>query len=481
MTTGILGYGAYVPRMRLQKAAMAQSAAWLAPNLKAKGKGERSFGNWDEDAITFAVEAARDCLGAGDDRSHVRGLYLASTTLPFADRLNAGIVAAALNLERSIQAVDVTGSQKAGLSALAQALAASGADARLVASGERRVPKAISAQEYDFGDGGAAILVGQGQVIAEWLGGASSSVDFVDHFRGAGEDHDYVWEERWIRDEGYSKLVPPVLKQALVSCGLDGAAVTHFVMPCIFKGLAEKLAKSAGIAATAVVEPLAATVGETGSAHGLLMLASVLETARPGDIIVTAQFGQGVEALVFKVTDAIESFKPRRGVSGWLADRVEETAYMKYLVFNRLVTWDKGMRAEKDNKTALTTLYRYNDQILGLVGGRCTKTGTVQFPRSRMSVAPNSPEVDTQEPYLFSERAAKIASYSADYLTYSMNPPNHYGMIDFEGGGRITMDITDVAPGEIDAGTPVRMSFRIKDWDDRRGFVRYFWKAVPVR
>ena len=62
-----------------------------------------------------------------------------------------------------------------------------------------------------------------------------------------------------------------------------------------------------------------------------------------------------------------------------------------------------------------------------------------------------------------------------------MNPPNHYGMMVFEGGGRIMMDIADVAPGEVDSGMEVRMVFRIKDFDDQRGFKRYFWKAVPVR
>ena len=34
-------------------------------------------------------------------------------------------------------------------------------------------------------------------------------------------------------------------------------------------------------------------------------------------------------------------------------------------------------------------------------------------------------------------------------------------------------------PGDVDSGTPVRMVFRVKEWDDRRGFTRYFWKAQP--
>jgi 3-hydroxy-3-methylglutaryl CoA synthase len=481
---GITAYGAYIPRLRLQKKAVATTNAWLAPGLMGKAKGERSLGNWDEDAITMAVEAARDALGPDDDRSHVRAVFLASTTLPFADRLNAGIVQAALTLEPEIAAADITGSQKAGLTALSQALGLVKGQSdgqALVVSSDRRVPKAVSAQELDIGDGGAAIVVGRDGVLAEWIGGGVTNADFVDHFRGAGEDFDYQWEERWIRDEGYLKLVPPVLKRALASAGVEAAHVDHFIFPSTFKGVADTLAKRLGAKAEAVVDNLGLSVGETGCAHALLMLAHTLETAKPGAVILVAQFGQGCEALVFKVTDAITSFKPQKGVSGWLANRKEETSYMKYLVFNRLVQWDKGMRAEKDSKTALTTLYRYNDAILGLVGGKCSVTGTVQYPRSRMSVAPNSPEVDTQEPYKFAERGGKILTYSADFLTYSMNPPNHYGQIDFEGGGRIFMDIADVEQGEIDSGTPVRMAFRVKEWDERRGFTRYFWKAVPVR
>ena len=106
---GIAAWGAYAPRLRLSRKAVTEANAWVAPNLKAKGKGERSMANWDEDALTMAVEAARDALGPDDDRSHINSLYFASTTAPFADRLNAGIVSSALTLEKSITASDVAG------------------------------------------------------------------------------------------------------------------------------------------------------------------------------------------------------------------------------------------------------------------------------------------------------------------------------------------------------------------------------------
>ena len=98
---GITSFGAYIPRLRLSRSSIVQGMGWFAPAIMAVSQGERSMCNWDEDSITMAVAAARDCL-VGKDKATLDALYLASTTLPFADRQNAGIVAAAMNLSENI-------------------------------------------------------------------------------------------------------------------------------------------------------------------------------------------------------------------------------------------------------------------------------------------------------------------------------------------------------------------------------------------
>jgi hypothetical protein len=123
---GILAFGAYVPQRRLQRAAICAAHAWFAPALRNVAPGERAIADWDEDTITMAVEAGRDCL-SGIDRTLIASLSLASTTLPFADRQNAGIVKEALNLSDTVSVLDVTGSQRAATSALIQALHAAAA------------------------------------------------------------------------------------------------------------------------------------------------------------------------------------------------------------------------------------------------------------------------------------------------------------------------------------------------------------------
>ena len=483
--TGITSYGAYIPRLRLQRKAVAQANAWFAPNMMGAARGERSMANWDEDAVTMSVEAARDCIPAQDpikDRAFVDGLYFASTTMPFSDRQNAGIVAGALSLGSGITSLDISSSQRAGTSALLAALdgVASGrVKAPLVVAGEKRKARAASSQELAYGDAAAAFTLGKDKVIAKFLGSHSVTLDFVDHFRGGDEDYDYGWEERWIRDEGYSKIVPAAIKTLLEKSGVSGGDIAHLILPCPFAKLDQALAKQSGIDPAKVRDNLSSNVGDTGAAHALLMLAHALESAKPGDKILIVQFGQGCDVLLFEMTPEISSIK-RNGVSGSLARRKEETNYNKYLGFNGLIELEKGMRAEVDKRTALTVLYRKNDMITGLVGGKCRVCGTGQFPRTRICVNPNCKAVDSQDPYSFADQQGTILSWSADFLTYSMSPPNHYGMITFADGGRFMADITDVDQGQIDSGTKVKMVFRMKDRDEKRGFIRYFWKAVPV-
>lgn len=85
----------------------------------------------------------------------------------------------------------------------------------LVACRDARKTRAASQQEMDYGDAAAALLIGRERAIAEFLGSGALSVDFVDQLRAAGEDVDYHSEERWVRDEGVSKLVPSAIAIAL--------------------------------------------------------------------------------------------------------------------------------------------------------------------------------------------------------------------------------------------------------------------------
>jgi 3-hydroxy-3-methylglutaryl CoA synthase len=181
---GVAAFGGYIPPLRLNREEVAAAHKWVNPGLRSLAQGTRAVAGWDEDVVTMAVDAARDCF-EGVDRASVGGLVLGTTTAPFADRLNSGIIADALGIRETATLLDVTGSRRAGTSALRagfDAAAARGEPVLVVAAERGRSPAATSS-ELTSGHAAAALLLAPGPGIARLLGSASLSVDFVDHFR----------------------------------------------------------------------------------------------------------------------------------------------------------------------------------------------------------------------------------------------------------------------------------------------------------
>jgi 3-hydroxy-3-methylglutaryl CoA synthase/uncharacterized OB-fold protein len=475
---GITAFGAYVPRLRLERSAIAAAHKWMAPSLKGLAKGERAFCSWDEDAITMAVEAARDCFDA-DDRSGLDELTLASTTFPYASLQNSVIAAGALGLETGVRTIDIGGSQRAGVTGFVQAL--TGGGEQLFVATDALKTKPASTLEMTYGAGAAAFRIGTGSVIAKLIGSGAIAAQFIDHFRPSDVGHDYFWEERWIRDEGYSKIVPKAVNAALSQAGIGIDAVTTLVIPSPLRGAVQAVAKTLKFTGT-IAEAYDATVGYCGTAHALLMLAGALESASPGDRILLIGFGQGAEAAILEVTDAITSFKPKRGPTAVIADKVVTNDYMRMLSFAKGIDLEWGMRAEGGGgKAALTTVYREADQLSAFVAGECGKCGTVQFPQLAYCVNPdcNAP-ADQFRNHPLTEEHAEVLTYTADWLSYYPAPPMYVGFVQFNSGARLLMETVDVGPEGIDRGTPLRIVFRIKEPDKSRGFNRYFWKATPV-
>lgn len=475
---GITGFGGYVPRLRMERGAIAAAHQWMAPSLRGLAKGHRAFCSWDEDSVTMAVEAARDAVPRRGWQGFDR-LMIASTTLPFSDLQNAALVAAALGMRESIRTIDIAHSQRAGTTALLEALGGDGS--ALVVASERPRAKPASVQEMAFGAGAAAFTVGREGVLAELLGSASVSAAFVDHFRAAEQRHDYHWEERWIRDEGYLKQVPPAVAQALSQARVDAGRIDHFILPSPFRGMAAALARKLGLAPGVEADALDDACGYTGAAHGLLMLAAVLEKARAGETILLVGFGQGCDVLVLRVTDAIVGFRPARGVQAAVSDALLADSYLRMLSYEGGIELEWGMRAEKPVKTAHTEQWRSRSQLGAFMGGRCARCGTVQFPQLAYCVNTECGASSAQfEQVSLADERCEVLTHTADWLSYHPAPPLYVGFVQFDNGARLLMEMVDVGRAGIDKGTPLRAVYRIKDVDKARGSPRYFWKATPI-
>lgn len=478
--TGITALAIHLPRLRLQRAAMAAAMGWLCP--RGEARGARTLAYWDEDPITMGVAAARACLaqaernGVPEARTNVRALTFATTTPVFAEPQQASLVHAALRLPEATRTQDVGGTMRCGLLALHAALESN--DPALLIAADMPLNNPGGMAEMRYSDGGVSTLVGYGPSLLAYRGGASLSAPFIERYRAPDRPLATDWEERWVREEGFLDLVPRAIAEALGKAQLSAADIDHFVLPCVIPGAVKAVAQAAGLARAKLAQALDLECGDTGSAHALVMLARAMEDMRPGERVLVAQFGQGATALVLEATDAITRFPA--STSAVLADGVAEANYLKLPIFRGLMPWERGLRGRFPVNEALTTAYRNSEALLGFVGSRSPETGQVQFPPSRLAVAEAGLFAQTQQPCPLADLGGTVATATADRLAFSRSPPNCYGLIDIPGGARLMMDFTDPDAERLSPGDAVRFAFRIKDLDERTGFRRYFWKAVAA-
>lgn len=476
---GIVAYGAYVPRYRLNRKTISQAIGWLSP---AAMPGEKAVANYDEDSLTMGVAAGVGCL-AGLERDKVDGLYFATTTAPYREKESAAVMATALDLRPDIRTADLTDTLKAGTSALlaaADAVAAGSSGSVLVCSADVRLGKPGGAQEMLFGDGGAAMLIGNSGVIASLEGSYSVACDFPDYRRAEYDKYVRVTEERFIREQGYGRFVSEAVTGLLNKYKLEPKDIAKVAYPCLNARLYGSIAKGLGFAPEQLQEPLLAAMGDAGAASPLLLVAAMLENAKPGDNIVVASYGDGAEAICFKVTEEITKVKDRKRLSSYLTSKRELEVYEKLLVFRGIIPHEAGFDGEVA-PTQLPLAWRERKTILALYGSRCRKCGTAQYPPQSVCVNPECGAVNEMDPLRFSDKKGTIFSVTEDNASYCPNPPLIFAMIDFEGGGRFLFDVADCGPGSAEVGMPVAMSLRRKYTDEFRGIYGYFWKAVPAR
>ncbi|MEM1261363.1 MAG: hypothetical protein AAGH76_03125 [Pseudomonadota bacterium] len=466
MTRGIRAMRTYLPVTRLERDSVVAAHRWAYPSRRHVGK--LATANWDEDSITMARTACSDLAVDG------HALHFCSTTAPFAERANAGLLRQSLGWPDSTLVVDHGGSMRAGSTACYQQLTHSTGRAIVVAA-DKRLAKPASEQELQFADAAVAIDIGSDDLVCEYLGGATLSVDFVDRYRSAGEPFGYAFEQRWVRDEGVSRHVPPAIQSALDDAAVDVSAVDHLVANLPARGR-QAIAKSVGMSKAVTDSALDEDVGDAGCVQPLLALAEVLEQAKPGATIVIVAFGQGVDVLVLRVNRPVDT-----GFQQQLAAGRDDSNYLRFLSHRGLLDLDWGKRTERDVRTAQSAYFRESDQISAFVGGRCPVCGTVQFPRTQACVNPDCRHIGEQEPYSLVGAKGRVKSFTEDWQAYSPDPPLIYGNVEFEDGANILMQFTDAQSGEVSVGVVVTPSFRVKDIDERRHFRRYFWKATLAR
>jgi len=477
---GIVSYGAYVPIYRLSREAI--GAMWN----KAVGKGERAVANADEDSITMAVEAVLDSL-RGMNREEIDALYFATDSPPYVEKQSASIIRAAVDMREDILTFDIAHSLRGGGSALRAALDSvkAGSARRAVAvASDRRIPAPNSDFELQFGDGAAAFLVGDSDVVAELEGSYHFSSEFVDVWRKPEDTYMLTWEDRFIRDEGYTKMVPQAAKALLKKLQLTPKDITK----AAFYGPDPRSHASIGTAMgldpkTQIQPPLLESMGNTGTALAPMILVSTLEDAKPGDRILFATYGDGADAFMFKVTEQIEKVRDRRGIKRHLASKMMLPNYGKYVEIRELMEWESARRGAR--RSSLPVIWRERKMIFALYGQKCRSCGNIQYPRQRICIYCQAK--DNFEPVRLSDKTGKVFTFSMDQRAMEIVLPKVFTVVNLDEGGRFYSVMTDRDTTKISVGMPVEMTFRIQMGPSENlplegsGLYNYFWRVRPIR
>ena len=432
------------------------------------GSPERALAWSDEDAITLAVAAARDCL-VDCDRSRIDLLLFASTTGPYVEKLGAAIVAAALALAPGTRTLDVANSLRGGTQALLLALdavRAGSAHSALVVVADCRQGAPGSALEANGGDAAAAFLVGNGDALFEVIDSATCSAEIVDVWRRPGDRFAHSWEERFVLAHGYLEPMLAAQAQLAAKARIDLSACTHRLFSAPDRKAHQALQQALGPGALSR-EPLFGSVGSCGAAHVLLQLVALAETASPGDTALLLNHGDGADALGLRFHRAAKARFPARIAHRLALSGIEQYRRARELLVEEYQGHDfQGISA--------TVHYRDRGDDLALSGQRC-ECGEPRFPRARICVRCGLADRFGEE--IYAERGATLLTYTLDAFFPSPDPPTVVGVVQVNDGPRIHVQLTDMPAGEVRIG--MALEFVLRRMHCVGGRPNYFWKCRP--
>ena len=457
---GIIGFGGYLPYRRLDLSTVADVAGG------GGRKGARSVASFDEDATTMAVEAARVAQRRAPDAA-IESIWFATVAPPYLDKTNATVLQAALGLPGECGAYDLVGSVRSALGALRAAASQSGP--ALAVAADLRTGLAGGPDESFFGDGAAALVVGgdtHGDVVAEVGPWISVTGEFVDRWRVPGESRSRVWEERF-GEVRYGELGADALDRLWKAAGIGPDDVDHLIVTGTHGRACRAVAQRSEVAADRLVDDVAPAVGNTGAAHPILALVDLLERAEAGRTIVLLTLADGAEAVVLRTTGALVR---ARAAGASVAAQVAAggaVSYGRYLAWRGILPIEPPRRPEPA-RTSSSAAGRSVPWKFGFEGSR-SPDGSMHLP----------PLPDEGELEPMADARGTVATFTIDRLSYTPSPPMVFAVVDFDGGGRLPVELTDVDADQVAVGDRVEMTFRRLSTAD--GIHNYFWKARPCR
>ena len=233
--------------------------------------------------------------------------------------------------------------------------------------------------------------------------------------------------------------------------------------------------RSATLLRSAVGVPVTSTptdIGFAGVADFGLQLAGALQSSTSGQRIAAFILGDGIEAVVLRVTEKIKHWQSDHSVSDTPRRSVR---YADVLSWRGALARQLPRRPEPQQPAAPPSLRNVSWKF-GLVAGKCPACGGVHAPPEPRCRRCGSTEPMSDLPLAQGE--GKVVTFTVDHLAYTPAPPLVIAVVDFGNGARSSFEVADSEPDSIKIGDRVEMLFR--KLGTVGGVHNYFWKVRPI-
>jgi hydroxymethylglutaryl-CoA synthase len=341
MNSGVVGYGAYIPRFRIKRDEYLKAWGSFSP----RGVEEKAVAGLDEDVVTMTVESSVNALKrARISSNQLNGVFFASTSAPYAEKLSSSTIVASLDGPSEIFLADFGFSTKAGTAALLSCLdfVSSGrGDLGLVSASDASQAMPSDSIEHGLGAGSASFVIGRNDIMASVEGAHCSSLEIIgERCRRHGE--------RYLRDSGIGAYAEQAFNQALTisvigllaNLGLKAEDFAYAIFQQFDGRIAYDIGRKLGFKDNQISPSMTVTkIGDSGSASPLIGLCTVLDVARPGDRILVASYGSGSGSDAISLVTTDQLVERRNGallIENYLAQK-EYIDYLTYLKLRRIL------------------------------------------------------------------------------------------------------------------------------------------------
>jgi len=462
--SNIICYGISIPHFRIENHI-------LHPQSGNK-KGKRALAFADEDVLTLAFDAGSKCMDGAPHEAQIDAVLFASTTPVFKNRYHASFVAELLDLPRGILALDLCASPRSGSDAVL--LANYLLDAKyfkniLILAADSFFPPIGDELKVPFGHAGCALLLSDRDGFAAIRSGKTYSSFIAEEFFYRGSN--IQLDTRFAREAGFMSNISMALTDFLKDGKFKPNDFDAVILNSHYAKNAVGLFKKAGfdIEKQVFMDSVQPQIGYTGACHGLLYLIDCLEKKTGSFLFIDYSNGTNICHIERSAKATADE-----ALGSQLKSASSIESYQDYLLLEKAGNLDLKAHGQEIFASEMM-LEREKDSILHLKAFECKGCQTVYFIKAHRCHHCHGEEFSEKR----LSKTGTIFTFTKEHYFPTSFPPVTMVVVDLDGGGRVTLQVTDqMYPHKMPEtliGMKVELVLRKMIENDAKP--NYFWKC----